>query len=538
LDEPTAALEAPDPPAASPQRGDAAGRDRMVRNVLSSWGGHVVFVLAGFIMPRMIDARLGQVSLGLWDFSWSMVSYFGLAQVGVGSSVNRYVAKYRTANDVESLNRTVSSVNVIQMFATLLALTVTALLMWLLPVFFGSRIGVEASTARWMIGLLGSAVAAGMAFNAFGGVLTGCHRWDVHNAVNAGTYAVITTGMVAALMLGGGLRAISAVYLVGTIAGELVRMRLAFRVCPELNISPRLATLSDIRMLLAFGGKTVVDNLSRLLLAQANSIIVAGYLGPAALAVYARPGALVRHADTLTNKFGMVLAPAASSLKGTHRLDELKQLFIGATRFAAFLAVPITVFLAVMGEPILQVWMGPAYRQGVLMAVLALGTLLPLTMRPAGHVLIGLNAHGRVGWASFAVAWLGVAAALISLGTFELGLIGAALSLVIPYTLGNGLFVMIYTCRRVGVPLGEFCRKAYLTPFACGVALAGGLLLVRLVFPHRPLVSLIAGAMVAAAIVGPAWWRFALPEHVRTKVLRKFGIGRNRAPAVSTQSVS
>ena len=93
----------------------------MARNVLSSWGGHVVFVLAGFVMPRLIDVRIGQVSLGLWDFSWSMVSYFGLAQVGVGSSVNRYVAKYRAANDVESLNRTVSSVNVIQMFATLLA---------------------------------------------------------------------------------------------------------------------------------------------------------------------------------------------------------------------------------------------------------------------------------------------------------------------------------------------------------------------------------------------------------------------------------
>jgi O-antigen/teichoic acid export membrane protein len=510
----------------------------MARNVLSSWGGHVVFVIAGFIMPRLIDDRLGQVSLGLWDFAWSMVSYFGLAQVGVGSSVNRYVAKYRAANDVESLNRTVSSVNVIQMFSTLLALAITASLMWLLPTLFGARIGIEANTARWMIGLLGSAVAAGLAFNAFGGVLTGCHRWDIHNAVNAGTYAVITSGMIAALVFGGGLRAISAVYLAGTLGGELVRMRLAFRVCPELNVSPRLATWSDIRTLLVFGGKTVVDNLSRLLLTQANSILVASYLGPAALAVYARPGALVRHADTLTNKFGMVLAPAASSLKGSQRFDELKQLFIDATRYAAFLAVPITVFLAVMGDPILQVWMGPAYRQGALMAVMSLGTLLPLTMRPAGHVLIGLNAHGRVGWASFGVAWLGVAAVVISLGPLKLGLVGAALSLVIPYTLGNGLFVMIYTCRKVGIPLGEFCRKAYLTPLALGLALAAGLSVVRIVFPDRPLVSLLAGMMTGAVIVGPTLWRFALPEHLRMKVRRKIGVGRNRAPAISSQPLS
>jgi O-antigen/teichoic acid export membrane protein len=507
----------------------------MARNVLSSWGGHAVFVVAGFVMPRLIDSRLGQVSLGLWDFAWSMVSYFVLAQVGVGSSVNRYVAKHRAVNDVASLNRTVSSVNVIQMCSAVLALAITALLTWLLPILFGQRIGVEANTARWLIGLLGTAVATQLAFNAFGGVLTGCHRWDIHNAITAGAYLAITVGMVTALFLGGGLRAMSAIYLVGTIGGEIVRMRQAYQVCPELNVHPRLATWQDIKTLLVFGGKTVVDNLSRLLLTQANAILVASHLGPAALAVYARPGALVRHADTLTNKFGMVLAPAASSLKGSQRLDELKRLFIEATRFAAFLAVPITVFLAVMGDPILQVWMGPAYRQGSLMAVVALGTLLPLTMRPAGHVLIGLNAHGRVGWASFAVAWLGVAACMLSLGPLHLGLIAAAFSLVIPYTLGNGVFVMVYTCRRVGVPLGEFVRKAYLAPVACGIALAAGLSIVRITLAARPLLSLIAGVLVAAAIVGPTLWRFALPDHLRRKVMRKLGVRSDRARAISSQ---
>ena len=43
------------------------------------------------------------------------------------------------------------------------------------------------------------------------------------------------------------------------------------------------------------------------------------------------------------------------------------------------------------------------------MAVIAIGNFLPLTQRPATHVLIGLNRHGHVGWASFAVAWVGVA---------------------------------------------------------------------------------------------------------------------------------
>ena len=89
----------------------------MLWNVLASWAGQLVFLLAGFFMPRMIDTHVGQAALGIWDFSWSLVSYFGLANLGVGSSVNRYVAMYRAANDITSLKTAVSSVLAFQVVA-------------------------------------------------------------------------------------------------------------------------------------------------------------------------------------------------------------------------------------------------------------------------------------------------------------------------------------------------------------------------------------------------------------------------------------
>jgi len=71
---------------------DLTGRHRLVSNVIFNWGGHFVFIIAGFIMPRMIDRRLGQEILGIWDFAWSLVSYFQIVGMGIGSSVNRFVA--------------------------------------------------------------------------------------------------------------------------------------------------------------------------------------------------------------------------------------------------------------------------------------------------------------------------------------------------------------------------------------------------------------------------------------------------------------
>ena len=118
-------------------KGDVSGRDRMAWNVLTSWGAHVIFVISGFIMPRLIDHEVGQRALGIWDFGWSLVSYFELAQVGIGSSGNRFVAKYRAVHDTAGLNRAISTMTAIQIVAGLVVAVATAVMVYVLPGWFG-----------------------------------------------------------------------------------------------------------------------------------------------------------------------------------------------------------------------------------------------------------------------------------------------------------------------------------------------------------------------------------------------------------------
>ena len=242
--EPTPAADEA-PAVASPDEAvdDRSGRDRLVWNVIASWAGHVVFIVAGFIMPRQIDRHVGQVGLGVWDFGWTTVNYFFLAQIGVGVSVNRYVARYRSARDNDGLSRMISSVVLLQLIAAGIVLALTAASAYWLPFFFREDLRGEAEVATRVIALLGVSVAVRMASQPFSGVVTGCHRWDLHNLLNSGTYGITVLGMLLALWRGGGLVDISVVYLVGTIAGEIIRVGLAFRVCPELKVSPAQGTV-------------------------------------------------------------------------------------------------------------------------------------------------------------------------------------------------------------------------------------------------------------------------------------------------------
>jgi O-antigen/teichoic acid export membrane protein len=496
---------------------DLSGRNRIVWNVVASWLGHSVFVIAGFFLPRIIDRQLGQVGLGIWDFGWSLVSYLGIAQVGVGSSVNRYVAKRRAEHDTEGLNRTVSSVMFIQAIVAVVVLVFTAVGTWMVPLLLNADLGGHVVDARRVVLLLGLGVAAQMAFNPFVGVVTGCHRWDLHNAVNGGMYGLTAVAMATAVSMKGGLAALAAVNLAGTLTAEVIRAVAAHRVCPELRIRWKSVSWAEARLLLTFGGKTVVGTLAGILLYQTNSLQIASVLGAGSLALYARPMSLMRHIQTFVGKFAFVLTPTASSLHAAGREHDLRALLTETCRVCAYLSIPPLVFLSIMGDPILRLWMGPTYALGPLVAALALGHLPSVAHLPIWNILAGMNQHGRIAIAGLVAGVVSVIACAVTLGPLQGGLIGAALALTIPIILVNFFYSAPYACRVVGLSYWRYLSEVWSMPIACGMPFVLSLVVVRLLFDGNPLLCLLVGMGFGGLILAPIYWRWAIPGSIKVQ---------------------
>jgi O-antigen/teichoic acid export membrane protein len=498
---------------------DPTGRKRLAWNVLTSWAGHAVFVVAGFLLPRIIDRSVGQEALGVWDFCWSLVSYFSLAEIGVGGgNLGRYVAKYRANGDSAGLRSAASSVLLVQLASATLCLAATATVTASLPYLFGQRIGAHLAVVTPLVALLGSALAVEMSGGTFHGVIVGCHRWDLHNAITAGFHALVTGAMIASLLLGGGLASLGLTYFLGVVSRELTRRAVAYRVCPELKLGAAYANWGQVKRLVVFGAKTSIPHFARLVLIQGNALLVASQLGLATLAVFARPYALLRHAETFLAKFANVLIPTASSLQARGRAEDLSRLMTESTRYAAGLALPITLTLAVMGGPILQVWMGPRYEPGLVPLILAAGFLPMLAQQPAVTILTGLNAHGPLGLASLVSSILGLALSFLLVRVLGLGLPGAALAIAAPYCLGSGLYVMKAASRHLDVGVEEYLRHAYLSPLACAMPYAACLVVARLALPGRPLAAMAAGISAGALVLAPLSWSYVLSKGARGKV--------------------
>jgi O-antigen/teichoic acid export membrane protein len=498
---------------------DLTGRDRLVWNVAASWAGHLVFIVAGFIMPRQIDQHVGQMGLGVWDFGWTAVNYFFLAQIGVGVSVNRYVAQHRAVGDVEGLERTISAAMALQLAAAGVVLVLTAASAIWLPLLFRERLGDELTAARSVIALLGLSTVIRMAFQVFNGVVTGCHRWDLHNLLNSGAYALTVVAMLVTLSLGGGLAAISGVYLVGALVNEVARLGLAYWVCPELRISLRRVRWADARPLVAFGAKLTSIDTVKIIVGQLTGMLVLGQIGVGTLAVYSRLLALIRQTETITYKFSLPLTPTASSLQGSGHGVAVQKLFTDSTRIAACLVWPILIGFAISGDAILDLWMGPRYAQSGLLAFMAIASMFPLSQQPLEMILVGLNLHGRFAAFTIVGSILGLIGSIVAVHWWHWELLGiAGVGLVVLNV--EALWIVVNTCRRLAIPLREYFVGSYGEAILCCLPFAAGLALVRFAVPDNSFARLGVSLIVGPCILGPLYWRRLLPGEVRERVLK------------------
>lgn len=483
------------------KKDDLTGRGRIAKNVGASYLGHVVFVIFGFILPRAINDAVGQVALGIWDFSWSLVNYLSFSMIGIGSSVNRYVARYRASGDTAALNRTVSSVVAVQIGIALAVLAAVVVLAYFVPIWFAERLGEYAGMTRWVFGLLGASLAVQMAFDAWRGVLTGCHRWDYYNALNAGSYAVISISMLVALKYGYGLAGMAAVYVAGTLATELLRYALARNVCSELALGISLVNRKDAKKVVKFGAKNVLLGLPAIIVDKTVGILVVAYLGPAALAILSRPLALVRTVTVLVSKYANVLVPTAGSLQSQDRLDELREFAMQSSRNGLLLSIPPLAFLFVLGDLVLELWMGPDYAYWSISAILAGGTLMYSSQSALLRILIGMNLHGRIAKYSaiYTIVLVVIGLSIPSLYGWNLTVAAALMSL--PAGLAIGGTILFYGLKALKIGLREYFRLVFMDGFLLLTSICAALWALRTFTSLPTAITFVLGGVATGIVV-------------------------------------
>src|ERR1700682_5744341 len=84
-------------------------KKQILKNVGSSWSALGTNVLVGIFLSPLILHRLGDAAYGIWVLIFSVTGYYGLFDLGIRSSIIRYVSKYTATGEDEKLARFVNT---------------------------------------------------------------------------------------------------------------------------------------------------------------------------------------------------------------------------------------------------------------------------------------------------------------------------------------------------------------------------------------------------------------------------------------------
>ena len=514
------------PEATGSNTGTGGSGGRVARNVLANWIWYSLVVVSGFLLPRFIDRLQGQALLGVWDLGWSLVFYISLLALGISAAVQRYVARLRAGNAWDDLNATINSSLALLTGSAgvglLLAVGLAAGVRYLLPEADSATVEI----ARWVVMLLCACAALQIPGAVFNAVITGYERYDVLNVIRGGRDLLVIVALITLLLAGCGLVALAAVVLAGELLGDVAKLLAARRLCPTLRISPKLCRRSTAREMIAFGGKAALQDLARTGIYQANSILVAFFLGPATLAVYARQRALVMHLLRFVKQYALVFVPTSSTLDAQQDTVALRQLLVQSSKYGLYVTLPLVLILVILGGPLLQIWMGADYRAPVVLAVLALAHLVAVPQLAVYSLLLGMGRHGRPALHEMVTAGISVAAGIVILGPLEGGMLGAALALAVPLALNSGIIVPLYACRCVGLSAATYVKSVVPGPVLASVPLVVCLGFARWGMAGDPLVTLAVGLGTGGLVTLGVYWRWVLPASLAARVRRVLRLKR------------
>lgn len=508
----------------------------ILKNVTANWVGLVVNMGLSFVIAPITVNALGNVYYGIWTLLMQFTGYLWLFDFGVRESVVKYVAQYHASGEKEQLNSTVrTAVSLYSMVALLAMVGVTALTIAMPYVFNIPEDAV--STARLTAFITGSTIAQSFVFNVFVGVVMGLQQFYQLTRVGL-LLALFRTGLVYLLLTNGyGIVALSVVQFVMSLALSVLVYRLCVKELPYLTVRlirpPREAAMK----LLNYGKYVLVANVGDKLVFSTDSLVIAAFLPMSSLTFFAIGGSLVEYFRSFISSMGSLINPLASSLEARQDKALLARVFVGGSKAAMLLGLPVCIGFIILGERFITLWMGPEYGppSGRVLAVLAAGYLIGLPYASISAVMYGLGQHRYVAYSRIAE---GVANLILSILLIKwMGVLGVAVGTAIPHAIIVAGYLPSVLPRLFPINLRDYYVWTYLRPLVAAIPFALVCWYVdRIVQPANLITFMIAVGISLVAYVVPTWF-LALtdPERMRATdaLLRRIRTPSPAAPVVA-----
>ena len=450
----------------------------------------IVLMLTPFVVHT-----LGDRSYGLWALVTTLGSYYALLDLGLSGAVSRHLAGALGGGNAEECNRIVSTSLAIYLCLGALVLALSGAIAMGGGFFLTNP--NELALFRKVILIVGAGTGISIPMRVFFGLINAHLRFDISAGLEISSVLLRAIGTWIALSSGAGITALAWINVGGAAFSFLLSAYWGSRISPGLRLSPHFLTRAVARKLFSHGSISLVAQLADLLRFQVDALVVAAFLGVAAVTHYNIAGSMAQYFISLMIAVTGTLGPLFSRLDGTGDRVHTAQVFQFSTKIAVAIATSVGFGILALGRPFIARWMGLSYLDAYpAMVILILGATVALGQTPSLQLLYGISRHGL-----FAVfnSVEGVANLVLSIVLVRhWGMLGVALGTMIPMALTKIFVQPWYLCRIMHFDLGKYYALLARSLFATLLALLlpGALIFRFAAADYKVMLALIAVSML------------------------------------------
>ncbi len=497
-------------------------KKQLFKNIFSNWAGFVVSMLIAFFMSPFIVHKLGNVYYGVWVIMMQFTGYLNILDLGVRSSVVKYIAEYHAQDEKAQINRIVSAA--ISMYAVIGLLAFGAALIFI--VVFPHLFEVaEASleVIRWVTLVIGLNVAQSFIINVFYGVLMGIQRYDIYNKINI-VFAFVRAGLILVFLhLGYGIIALALIQLGISLVSNILVYIYTKKQLPYLKITWFRNRKSAYKTIVNYSFVTFFVNISQKISFQTDSFVIGILLGASAVTFFSIPLTLVEYMTRLVWTMVLVLIPLTSELQAKKDLGRIRNVLHRGTKFAILIGAPICTVYLFMGTQFVALWMGPEYaaKSRDVLIVLAVTHMFSLSHQTSRGILYGMAKHQYLAYCYVIEAIINLSLSLVL--ARHLGILGVALGTAIPHLILVLVVIPVIISRIVQQNVFGYVLKSILTPFLSTIPFAAACYLVNRHYPAESLPLFFTQVLVLMPVYLTGVWFISLARDERAQCMELLG---------------
>lgn len=443
---------------------DGPAPRRWLANVGSGYAEAAVGGVIYLALTPVLIRTVGVEAYGVWLLSHAITFYLKFFDFGCGDAQVRLHARLAARQQHVAIARLVVTVALALVFTGALAALIALGLTMAPAEWWLDASATLTADFHVVLAILGANLLITIPGSALENVYEGAQRFDLLNARSIALRLVAATLQLALVLNGHGIVALALVELATSALGMAIDLVMIGRLYPGLMRTParfhrrtwqhirRYSFWSAIDELVAEG----TINLDEILIAM---LLPIGLMTPYAIAV-TLGGAMLVAIGPLTD----VLYPMIAGLHARHRDSELKSLFERATKGMFMLALPVALFVGLLGQAVVAVWVPEVSHgiTGMLLWILVASGLVSTLLTPSTIMLLALGrVRLMVGLTALEVL---VEVVLIALLAPRHGLEGVAVACLIANASIGLLVELPLTCRLVGVPVADLLARSAVRP--------------------------------------------------------------------------